>query len=356
MGTKVISVTAPRNSTGWLRGLAFDATYIGGIAVLALLAGVLIVLQPRLFPLVLTLDLWMLGYHHVVSTYTRLAFDTESFKNNRFLALWLPLIVLAGVAGLYLVVGSWALTTVYLYWQWFHYMRQSYGIARIYRRKTGRLPLIDERLSYLLLYLFPVWGILYRSYQSPSQFLWMDVKTLPIPSWAVTVVAVLTLTTLVWWCARQVRAFWRDRVVAAHTLYISSHVLIFTVGYLLIEDINHGWLVVNIWHNAQYILLVWMFNNNRFRGGVEAKHRFLSTISQTQNMAFYFLICFAISSILYATLYVSVSQATAALALTGTLPLLLIVYQVINFHHYIVDAVIWKVRKESLKKNLGLIP
>ena len=37
-----------------------------------------------------------------------------------------------------------------------------------------------------------------------------------------------------------------------------------------------------------------------------------------------------------------------------TLPLAPIVYQTINFHHYIVDGVIWKVRKPQVRQNMGL--
>jgi hypothetical protein len=43
-----------------------------------------------------------------------------------------------------------------------------------------------------------------------------------------------------------------------------------------------------------------------------------------------------------------------SLALITTLPLFAVVYQGINFHHYVVDAVIWKVRKKSLRENLGI--
>jgi hypothetical protein len=32
----------------------------------------------------------------------------------------------------------------------------------------------------------------------------------------------------------------------------------------------------------------------------------------------------------------------------------LIIQQTINYHHYIVDAVVWKVRKKPLRATLGL--
>jgi len=36
------------------------------------------------------------------------------------------------------------------------------------------------------------------------------------------------------------------------------------------------------------------------------------------------------------------------------LPLALIVYQTINFHHYIVDSMIWKLRRKPLQETLGV--
>ena len=32
----------------------------------------------------------------------------------------------------------------------------------------------------------------------------------------------------------------------------------------------------------------------------------------------------------------------------------IIIYQTINFHHYIVDGLIWKARKKPMRKTLGL--
>ena len=31
-----------------------------------------------------------------------------------------------------------------------------------------------------------------------------------------------------------------------------------------------------------------------------------------------------------------------------------IIYQAINFHHYVVDGIIWKVRKPKLRDRLGI--
>jgi hypothetical protein len=161
-----------------LRGVGFDLTYIAGIGSLALLMGWAVTTNPQLFLLIFLLNGWSLGYHHVVSTFTRLSFDRDSFGERRFLITKLPLIVLAGVLALGALFGAWILSTVYLYWQWWHYTRQSYGISRIYQRKAG-LP--NDLLSKLIIYALPLWGILHRSYQRPSTFLFVELKVIPVP-------------------------------------------------------------------------------------------------------------------------------------------------------------------------------
>jgi hypothetical protein len=285
----------------------------------------------------------------VVSTFTRLAFDTESFRSHRFLIVWLPLLVLGGAVGLMAAFGHWALPTLFLYWQWFHYTRQSYGIAQIYRRKAGGLAADPPLLAKGVIYLLPLWGILERSWQAPATFLDMEVRTLPVPRLAVDAAAVAALAVIAVWGVRQVVLWRAGRLPVAYTLYMLSHLAVFTAGYLLIDDLSHGWLAINVWHNAQYILLVWMYNNNRFQAGVNPEHRFLSTISQRRNALFYFLVCLGISTVLYFAL-----QGTISLFGASLLTLTLIAYQTINFHHYIVDGLIWKVRKPRLQANLGL--
>ena len=81
-------------SAGWLRNAQFDLGFIAAITGIALLSGFAISLNPNLLVPLMLADLWLLGYHHVVSTFTRLAMDRESFRAHRFIVLYLPFIVL----------------------------------------------------------------------------------------------------------------------------------------------------------------------------------------------------------------------------------------------------------------------
>lgn len=329
-----------------LRPFVFDFWLIPGVLILSLSAGLLCVGDPALFPIVLFLDLWILGYHHVVSTYTRICFDLGSLKENKFFVFYLPFIVAIPCAALFISIGPWILSTIYLYWQWFHYTRQSYGISRIYARKSEALPQYEEKLTTVAMYSIPLLGILYRSWQAPEYFLGLPVKVLPVSFLVVQTVAALAASVLVLWFHSQWQQYKRGSFSKARFLYLMSHHLVFGVAYIVISSVDIGWLVVNIWHNAQYILIVWLFNNNRFKAGISEAEPFLSTISQSHNWIRYAIVCLGISTLMYLLL----RQVTSDYA--SAVPLAIVIYSVINFHHYVVDGVIWKVRKKAVRQHL----
>ena len=345
-----LAVSNDRQSAGWLRSAGFDGTFIVGIAALAIISGLVVVQNPSLFPVILFIDLWVLGYHHVISTYTRLAFDAESRAANRFFLYGLPPIVLVATLALALGVGLWTIGTIYLYWQWFHYTRQSWGVSRAYAGKSGGQVRENETLTKWAFYSLPAWGILYRSYQDPGTFLGLELRVIPVPEFVVYAAAAIAITTLGAWSFLRIKAFMNGEGPIAHTLYMMSHFVVFGTGYLLIEDITYGWLVINIWHNAQYVLFVWLFNTKKFKDGVSPKAKFLSTLSQPQNRVFYFGFCIVLSAIIYLSISAGVSVAFKEMAL----PMALVIYSAINFHHYIVDSYIWKMRKPAIQKTMDL--
>ena len=347
--TTTAEETTAAPAIGWLRNATFDTHFIVTITILAVVAGVAGGQRADLFQLFLMLDVWFLGYHHVVSTFTRLCFDKQSFQENKFLVVYLPILVVVGTAASVLFIGSWTIATVYLYWQWFHYTRQSYGIERVYRRKAGEHVAINDYLTTRVLYIVPIFGILYRSWQRPTEFIGMDLFAFYVPTWLMVASGIVAAVATVYWAALQVKAYSEGKLAKAHCGYVISHLVVFLFGYVLIEDITGGWLVINIWHNAQYILFVWWFNNKRFEKGVDQKSRFLSTISQRENLLIYMGICLAISTVVYATL----GAATSALK-SSTISVTVFALMVLNFHHYIVDGVIWKRKRMKPKASAAV--
>ena len=154
-----------------------------------------------------------------------------------------------------------------------------------------------------------------------------------MPRALVVIAAVVALGTLAAWTWRQLRA---PRGTGA-ALFLLSHVVITVVSYLAIPDVTRGWLFINIWHNAQYILFVWAANARRFRGGVDPERPFLSRLSQPTYVVRYAAVCLALST----TFYLALGQALPRVG-WQVLPLVLACHLAVNFHHYLVDAVIWR--------------
>ncbi len=339
---------------GWLRGPGFDGFFIVGIAAIALATGLVVTWNNNLFLPILAADLWILGYHHVVATYTRLAFDAQSFAENKGLILYLLPAVACAVVLLIMSAGLWLVPTIYLYWQWWHYTRQSEGISKAYAGKSRDKQLPSPWLARAALYSVPLTGILAVSHRAPHNFLYLPLRTLPVADFILLVAAIVTVAILAVWVFEQVKAYIAGRLAIPYVMYVTSHFIIYFFAYIYVKEIDYGWLIVNIWHNAQYILFVWLYNNRRFGGGFDKAHKFLSTISQNGRFVLYFGTCLTISTFVYFLFTSYLSDAlSATFAITATMTGL-IIYQTINFHHYIVDSLIWKLRKKPIRATLGL--
>lgn len=345
----VTTVVPAATEWRWLRSPNFDLAFVVGIPALSVVVFFTIAIQPALFIPILLVDLWLLGYHHVISTYTRICFDKKSLKENGILLWGLLPAVIIGTLAVAWYVGVWVIVSIYFYWQWFHYARQSWGISKAYRGRDRDALYEDGALDQAIFYAVPVLGILYRSNQDPGKFIGLDLKVIPVADWVVTAVAAITVCLVAYWGIRRLQAARAGRLNAAHTLYMVTHFFVFTMGYLVIEDISLGWLFINIWHNAQYILFVWMYNTKRFKNGIDPEARFLSYISQPNRLWLYLLVSVTITGVLYGFLL----SAIEALFLQ-TVSVTIVLYQIVNFHHYVVDSRIWKIRTGEVKKTLAV--
>ena len=323
--------------SAWLRDPGFDsALLLGGLALAAASAGAIAV-EPSLFYPILVVDLWVLGYHHVIATFTRLCFDRVSFRERGWMITRLiPAVAL--VTGLVAwQVGIWIILSIYFYWQWWHYTRQSWGVSRAYRRADPAGLYEDGWLDRAIFYAVPVYGILLRSSENHPHFLGMEMRMLPVPVAVADLAGMVAGALVAVWAVRRLIAAARGRLAAVHTLYMLTHLAIFGTAYVWFRDLTLGWLMINIWHNLQYILFVWMFNNRRFRSGIDPKARFLSYISQSGRLWLYMVACIAITG----GVYWGVLRTLDWLFFAG-ISATVVLYQIVNFHHYIVDGLIWR--------------
>lgn len=352
-----------------LRNKTFDLVFVAGIPILAIAAGLISHISFayqdyvfHLFIVVLTLDLWVLGYHHVIATFTRLTFDKPSVREHRFLIFGLPLLIMAGVSGGMLTGGAMLLTTVYIHWQFYHYTRQSWGILRAYERKAQSPVDRFAGFNQFAFYAIPAGFFLVMSGKSTGYFLGSPLFTVPVSQSLSNAILVVCGILFVLWLANSIIRLQKGHISLIGFAYELSHYLIFFVGYVLIQNFNYGWLTINAWHNAQYLLFVWLFNTSRYHNKPDPERPFISYISQSQRVAIYFLITLLITTLVYLTLNRFITGVLTPLLENfdfiqpghASLFALMLVYQTINFHHYIVDSVIWKMRSKKIQQTLKI--
>lgn len=332
------AISARPGVSGWLRNPDYDMALIWGLTALALASGIVIAIAPAALPLILLADNWILGYPHVVATFTRVAPNGASARAHKFIVFVLPVLVVAATAGMAVGVGVTLVATIYFYWQWYHTVRQSWGIAQLYRRKAKGRVLEHPLFAEVLFVLVPLWGLLHRLTKAPDHFLY---PSLPIAVPAVPValadgVGIVACTGLALWLLARIREWTRGELPLLHTLFSASHYLIFIVGYIVMDDVAGGWVVTNIWHTGQYLMLVWLFNES---GNSVAMRGWFRTVTQGNRAGPYFFFCFAVALVVY--------SAVSRPFLWGPSGIIIAVIanQALNFHHFITDALIWRSRR-----------
>jgi hypothetical protein len=85
-----------------------------------------------------------------------------------------------------------------------------------------------------------------------------------------------------------------------------------------------------------------MVNVKKYKGRVDTDEPLLSRISQPGRPMTYFACCLGITTLVYLGL-----NRFTVVVMGGGLAATLGIYMGINFHHYIVDALIWKRRTAS---------
>ncbi len=326
----------------WLHAPTFDLGFIVGIALLAALMSGATVLSPELFLPMLGVHTWLFGYEHLVATYTRIWGRPDDRRRYRRLSFLLPPLVLLG---LYAVGRRYGLTGVYVLYffgQFHHTVRQSWGLAQQYRRRAGGLPWDPVALSQLTMWSVPIWGLLHRCASRPDEFLYQPFWLPPVPRAVVWLAGLLSVGLWLYFGYTRVQAYRRGQLALGHTLYMLSHLLVYLGGYLLIDELCSGWLLVNVWHNVQYIVFVWLYNRRRFATGIDEETRALSWLSQPggRRAALYFLCSVALAMPFYYLLPL-LGQSIDTLA-KSAVPAVFTIGLTLTFHHYIVDAIVWK--------------
>ena len=326
-----VTATAP---SAWLRNERFDYRYIVGITLIAVTVGTLAQSIPGALQVLFIADVTFLGWHHVVTSFTRLAHHPSARERSLMLYVLPPLVIGSVALGIG-VLGTSIIGAIYFYWQTFHYARQVWGVDRIYARKAGQLA--PDRLSEVLIYAIAAAAMAHRSLVGVVNFGGQEIHFLPVPRWLAYGLDAFAILVAIGWALRAIRNPEVARVRPIRATFIATYALVFGLGYGLIGDFLTGWVLVNVWHNLQYVMLVRILNEDRFSGPRKDTPGFVARFSQPSMWLPYFAVMTVFGVLLTMAL-----ESLSLLSLASIIPLTFAASMSLNFHHYIVDGIIWR--------------
>jgi hypothetical protein len=315
---------------------AFDLAFIGGG--LSLVFGVVLYASGLRFSMAdLSLVMLFGNFAHFASSTVRLYSKPDALRTlPRALTLWLPIAVLLLFTGVLLHAG-WLVPyifAVFVIWSPYHYSAQTYGLAMMYAYRSDCALTDAEKRAVWWACLVPfLWSLLrpdagvapilhglgFRSVPTFEQVRWSTSLLLSALSLVTPVVVILRL-----------------KARAGVTLPLMSVMIVMTnaIWWTFFNYINAMWWAA-VFHGVQYLAIVTIFHvKERMRA---EGNRF----GAVAHSVMFYGACVVAAYVLFVLWPDSYVLAGFDPALTPQLTV-----AVINIHHFIVDAYIWRLRKD----------
>jgi hypothetical protein len=287
---------------------------------------------------------------HLISTWTRV-YLPRSERFARPIHYW----VVPALAMAFSIVcygagepGPTIARSIIFYWASWHFVAQSWGVMRIYQRKhDAPEPLV--RLEKALIFLPAFFFVARRVYTGPWQLFGASIYHPTLPAWVPNGLGALCVTLAAVYLVRFARSYRGAGVGApslARPMYLGFNAIGFAVPFLYIKNGTSAFSAAALWHAVQYLAIVWYFNRQRWKKGVDDDARWLSWASQPGRWPAYIgLLALGAAAVYSVVLVLSLfawSFERWALALwTG-----------MTFGHYFLDGVIWKFQRYKLADRL----
>lgn len=273
--------------------------------------------------------------------------DRELFRRFRGRFILAPLLlgaacVLAAFHNLNVLV----LTSVS--WAIWHALMQTYGFVRIYASRNENAKTagsFDRRLDFAMCVLWFVGAILLN--EQPRMLMlqrWYGSGGFPVPAALLDSIRVLWLSILIGvtalWLVRSIRNPARTRGEATRLGLMVTSIGFYWYAYAGASNMLVGAAMFEVFHDVQYLAIVWLFNRRRVeqRADVGRVFGFLFRRSGAL-IGCYVGLCFAFGSLKFL-------ESSA----TGSLQNLLIAFLATSgLLHFYYDGFIWKIRETSTR-------
>lgn len=274
---------------------------------------------------------------HFAASTVRLYTKKGMFAASPFHTMLLPLVFL-------LVVGAGVISDqfvgknlfrLYLTWSPYHYAAQTFGLAMMYGHRSGsKLQSGDTRLLYWtamlpFLYAFMSTGSSGISWFIPPE--WFDAHPLASEVRVATsrILGVMTFAVPAYLFARMRMGGRTGLPLISYAILLSNG--IWWIAFTYIQAF--GWVTVA--HSVQYLAIVLIFHVRE--SGADAA----GTGGVVRSVLGFYAKCLVLGYLLFQVLPHAYAAIGFPLASS-----LLVVAAAINIHHFVVDRVIWRQRKD----------
>ncbi|MBL7950870.1 MAG: hypothetical protein JNM62_04065 [Flavobacteriales bacterium] len=295
---------------------------------------------------------------HVYSTIYRTYLDREAVRHYRFELVWLPLIAFVVLVIMYSVDALWFWRCM-AYMAIFHFVRQQYGFMRLYARRD-EVPTWKHRLDAITIYSATLMPLLFWHFSYPRSFDWFvegDMVGADAPVLAASVMVAYGVI-LVLYLASEVRMALQKTFNVPKNVLLCGTALGWYLGIVHYDGDVTFTLFNVVGHGVPYMALVWAFGRKKRSalseaGGNRSRvHAFFSM----RAIPFYLLLLFVLAYVeegFWNSLvwdehdgifkpFKALPVVSGHVLLSFLVPLLALP----QVTHYIIDAFIWRMRKD----------
>jgi len=277
--------------------------------------------------------------------------DRALFERFRWRFIFAPIFLLATCVAFY----WWDLKGIVLvvfFWGVWHGMMQTYGFCRIYDAKTGSFAALTRRLDFALCGLWFAAAVLLSPQRMTDTLEAFYASGGPFISPALLRVAQQTLLSAaiavsILFAINFVRLLGQgSRPNPVKLALLATSIAFWWYCNNGVTNILAGIALFEVFHDVQYLSLVWIYNRNRVEkdSSIGGFMRFVFRRSGSL-VGLYVGLVFAYGSLAYFNSRLEVE--TIKRVLTG-------VVAASSLLHFYYDGFIWKVREKATRESLGL--
>ena len=277
--------------------------------------------------------------------------DRALFERFKWRFIFAPLFLLAVCTAFF----WWDLKGILLivfFWGVWHGLMQTYGFCRIYDAKTGTFDTLTRRLDFAMCVIWFATAVALSPYRLSDTLDTYYMCGGPfIPPSIVNLGQNMILGAAVFVSILFAAHFVRTWIAGHRPNPVKLGLLVTSIAFWwycnnLVANILVGIALFEVFHDVQYLSLVWIYNRNRVEKdtNIGGFMRFVFRRSGSL-IGLYVGLVLAYGSVSYVNAYIGMDTIKRILAGVVTASTLL---------HFYYDGFIWKVRERSTRQSLGL--